>query len=153
MCWKSFFLATILLLFNISLNATVECNARLSVADEFKRVSAVFAGEAVAEEYRDITFGKEAGAKVLVVKFKVEKWWKGGETEEVYLYTSIRKFPDGSTRKFGENFHFNKGESYLVYAYDFEDKLRTSQCRRTKTLAKAEEDMRELGEGSEPTKK
>ncbi len=52
-----------------------------------------------------------------------------------------------------EDFRFWKGERYLVYAYSRAGNLQTSGCSRTRELARAEEDLRELGEGNLPERK
>jgi len=55
------------------------------------QATAVFSGEVVSEEYRDITtdsLGKPTDVKALLVRLKVKRWWKGNEAEHVDLYTS-----------------------------------------------------------------
>lgn len=141
-----------LLIFSVSPNVTFDCPVPATVPDEVKRATAVFVGEVIAEEYREIKDGEDAGAKVLTVRIKVKRWWKGNGANEVIMYTSITEFPDGTTRRFAEDFRFHKGESYLIYAFGPQDKLRTSECSRTKKLSVAEEDLNQLGEGYEPTK-
>jgi len=141
-----------LLTFNISPNVAFDCPVTASVPDEVNRAAAVFSGEVIAEEYQEVKDGEDAGAKVLTVRIKVERWWKGKGTNEVTMYTSVTKFPDGTTRSYAEDFRFQKGESYLIYAFGLEDKLRTSECSRTKQLSKADEDLRQLGEGRAPVK-
>lgn len=153
MYWKSIFLAAFLLLFNLNSNAVAECQGPRSVSEELQRADAVFSGKVIAEEYQLIETGEDAGAKALVIKLRVDRWWKGADTEEVYLYTTFRKLPNGNSTEFAEDFRFRQGERYLVYAFEFEGKLQTNQCHRTSVLSKAEEDLRELGEGREPIKK
>lgn len=136
--------------------ARLDCSKPISVPEELNRATAVFSGEAVAEEYRKMDFSASGGvgeAEVLVVKFRVKRWWKGAGVEKAVLYTSVTKVPGGGTSSLAEDFRFRKGVSYLVYAYGSADKLRTSACTRTRKLAEAEEDLRELGEGSAPEKK
>ena len=133
--------------------ARLECRKPGSVTEELNRASVVFSGEAVSKEYRKVDFSRSGGvgeAQVLVVKFKVNRWWKGGGAEDAVLYTSVTKIPGGGTSSLAEDFRFSKGESYLVYAYGPRDKLKTSACTRTRKLTEAEEDLRELGEGSAP---
>ena len=118
--------------------------------------TAVFTGEVVSEEYLGVntdSSGHPTTAKALVVKLKVTRWWKGDVSEEIHLYTSVRKYPDGSSSEMAEDFRFRKGESYLVYAFSRDAHLETSGCSRTRKLAEAEEDLRELGEGKLPDKK
>ncbi len=155
---KTRILAIGLFLLGVRPATGLECPPRASVADALSRATAVFSGEVVAEEYRRVDYSASGGvgeARVLVVKFKVERWWKGGDAEDVFLYTSVMKTPDGRRIATSEEafFSFRKGESYLVYAYGPPDKLRTSGCARTKNLTQAGEDLRELGEGNAPKRK
>jgi len=134
----------------------LECHSRHSVAVEFERAIAVFSGKAIAEEYRKAkthVAGQVVETEVLVVKFKVERWWKGNGSGEVVMFTSETKIQDGIRWVTEEDFKFRKGESYLVYAHCSLGDLRTNECKRTRRLAEAEEDLRELGQGSEPTNK
>ncbi|MCE9562993.1 MAG: hypothetical protein K8U57_13200 [Planctomycetes bacterium] len=82
------------------------------------------------------------------VTLKVEKWWKGGDKEELIVSTS----KNGASCGYG----FEKGSKYLVYANAGEkDKpLRVSLCSRTRTEKEAEKsgDFKELGEGKAPGK-
>ena len=153
---KTHLLALSLFLLSTNTAAELRCPQRARVADDFSRATAVFSGKAVAEEFRRVDYSVSGGvgeADVVVVKFKVERWWKGGSGENVILYTSVTRMPNGLISIHGEEFSFRKGESYLVYAYGPPDRLRTSVCARTSKLAQAEEDLRELGEGSSPLKK
>jgi len=136
--------------------ANLECPPLGSMRVALANATAVFAGEVVSEEYRDVnteSSSKPAEAKVLVVRLKVKRWWKGDGAEEVQLYTSSRKYPDGRVSEIANDFFFREGESYLVYAYGHEEKLRTDGCGRTRKLADAAEDLRELGEGKVSEKK
>ena len=136
--------------------ADLECPPPGSMRVALANATAVFAGEVVSEEYPDVNTdpsGKPAEARVLVIKLKVKRWWKGDGAEEVQLYTSSRKYPDGRISEIANDFFFREGESYLVYAYGPKEKLRTDGCGRTRNLADAGEDLRELGEGKVPEKK
>jgi hypothetical protein len=133
-----------------------ECWARRSVSDEMRNSTVVFSGKAVAEEYRPIVIpppGWPEGGEILVIKFSVERWWKGSGEEEVSLYTGVSRWPGGYTRIFGEDFNFTVGEKYLVYAFGEVDNLTTLVCDRTTKLEKADEDLKALGEGTLPKKK
>lgn len=131
------------------------CFKRGSASDELKSSTAVFSGQAIAEEYRPVESKEERlpeGGEVLVIRFAVENWWKGSGGEEAVLYTGVTRYPNGYTKMFAEDFTFRVGEKYLVYAFGAKDSLRTDGCRRTTELEKAEEDLRELGEGKPPEK-
>ncbi len=88
-----------------------------------------------------------------MIKFSVERWWKGSGEEEVLLHTGVSRFPGGYTRIAGEDFKFKVGEEYLVYAFGENESLATDQCARTTKLEKADEDLQALGEGRLPEKK
>ena len=132
------------------------CPPPVSVTMSIKNSTAVFSGEVISEEYRDVkedSLGEPKEAKALFIKLKVKRWWKGNSAEEVELFTSVRKYPNGTTSVMAEDFVFHQGESYLVYAYGPEERLRTDGCKRTRKLADAEDDLLELGEGTAPERK
>jgi hypothetical protein len=145
-----------LLTFLLAAPPCFECPPVASVSESLRNSSSVFTGEVISEEYRDIkedSPGKPENGKTLVIRFKVQRWWKGSRANEVTLYTSLRKYPDGSESFMAEDFRFQKGESYLVYAQGRAEKLWTSECTRTRKLAGAENDLRELGDGEAPKQK
>lgn len=76
------------------------------------------------------------------VTFRVERSWKGVDTESVGL--SVR--PGGGAAC---EFEFQQGQSYLVFASRLNDDpdaaLRTNTCTRTAPLAAAGDDVRLLG--------
>ncbi|MGB7068567.1 MAG: hypothetical protein WBD22_03675 [Pyrinomonadaceae bacterium] len=119
--------------------------------------TAVFAGKVIGFEYRKgiptesrrKVEGRQIEYETLVVKFRVERWWKD-EGSEVFLITSYTKNSDGTTTISSCDYEFNEGDTYLVYAYGKKGELRTSFCTRTKLLKKADEDLRILGEGKGP---
>ncbi len=97
--------------------------------------------------------GRQVDYETLVVKFQVERWWKGEVTTEIILLTSETKNSDGTGSNSGCDYSFKKGESYLIYANGKGSQLRTDACSRTKLLTKAEVDLKILGEGKEPVEK
>ena len=72
------------------------------------------------------------------VKFEVERSWKHDTSKQVIVRTG---------RGGGDcGYHFEVGESYLVYAYrSNENKLETNICQRTRSLVDAKDDLRLLG--------
>ena len=133
----------------------MECRARRSVSEELRRSIAVFSGKAVAEEYRPIVTPQPdwpEAREILVIKFSVQRWWKGSGEREVFLYTGVLRQPGGFVI-LGEDFRFKVGEQYLVYAFGDVDNLTTTSCERTTQLEKAAEDLKALGEGRLPVKK
>ena len=135
-----------------------ECSI-LTVEEAFEKSTAVFSGKVVGFEYRkDIANPlmerreKQTGQKVeyetMVVKFQVERWWKGEAASEIFLVTTQTKIADGTSSGSSCDYSFTEGESYLIYAFGKENELRTNFCRRTRLLSKTEEDMKILGEGT-----
>ncbi len=149
-------LAIILLVLQSDAAPVSRCFKQQSISDELKNSTAVFSGQVIAEEYRPVNSKEDhlpEGGEALVIRFAVERWWKGSGEEEVILYTGVTRYPNGYTRMFAEDFTFRVGEKYLVYADSSEDGLKTNGCRRTAEIEKAEEDLGELGEGKLPEKK
>jgi hypothetical protein len=107
------------------------------VAEEFKKVTAVFSGSvtAINEE--------QSGFKPIKVTFQVDRIWKGISETEVSIYTGR----DSA----GCGYSFTEGESYLIYASETEGKLTTGLCSLTKELSSAEGDISILGEGKIPS--
>jgi len=101
--------------------------------------AAVFAGK--------VTDVKRDGFQ-LRVTFEVSKAWKGTKGKTVEVTTATESAACG--------YGFKKGTSYLVYCYAPKAKgkkatvLSTNICTRTKTLASAKGDLKELGPGKKP---
>lgn len=123
----------------------------------------VFAGKVVGFEYRKgipnqymesrkKDLGRDFEYETKVVKFQVERWWKGEATDEIILATSETKNSDGTGSRSSCDYYFKEGETYLVYAYGKGSELRTHACARTRLLDK-NEDLNILGEGKEPVEK
>jgi len=129
------------------------CFLHGSVAEELKKATAVFSGKVIAEAYRPITSStgeRPPGSEVLIVKVAVERYWKGDVGQEVDMYTSVTKLPSGLIQSYAEDYHFEVGKEYLIYAFGPQDQLRTDVCKRTAKIDQAKEDLRELGEGRIP---
>lgn len=134
------------------------------VRNSAKQSTVVFAGKVVGFEYRKgipkhnlVLRDKESDNytdyETQVVKFQVERWWKGEATSEIFLVTDNIKNSDETANSSSCDYSFEEGKSYLVYAKGKEGELRTNVCARTKPLTKAEEDLKILGEGKEPVEK
>ncbi|HSO74807.1 MAG TPA: hypothetical protein VLU47_08215 [Blastocatellia bacterium] len=127
-----------------------------SLSEEFEQATSVFSAKVVAEEYRLVepaTPGLPQGSEVLVVRLSVARWWKGDIGEEAEMYTMVAKLPDGSSQMYAEDYRFEIGKEYLIYAFGPPERLRTSVCTRTVRIEKAEADLRKLGEGNMPRNK
>ena len=149
--------STCLLAFALALSAGVvaeqRCPKPAGVPEELARATAVFSGEAVGAGYRRVDLSAVGGVgeiEVWAVRFKVTRWWKGGGPAEAVVYTSSTRTPGVGLHSLAEGPALRKGESYLVYAYGPPHMLKAGQCSRTKPLARAAEDLRELGEGRAP---
>lgn len=128
---------------------------------ELREAAAVFSGKLIGKEYRKAV---EAGvssqgesiavqspqSRVVVLKFQVERWWKGRQTKEVILYTDHLLAPDGTETISDCDFPFETGKRYLIYTFAEENRLKTNSCTRTKLLEKARGDLKALGKGLKP---
>jgi len=115
-----------------SVNATMRCLVEPnSVKKALKQSAAVFAGEVL--EFK-------TGRHFMEARFRVERSWKGVESEEVLVLAD-------ST---AESPHYRTGEKYLVFAGIQYGKLFTGNCSRTRRIADAQEDLQQLGEGKAP---
>jgi hypothetical protein len=151
--YKSSLLAVMLLFFG-AVKIFADCPAYGTPTEELKRADAVFSGKVIGTERRKVTnqASEDFGGEQLFIKLKVDRWWKGDGDEEMTLRTSTVYFPN-SRKEFAEDFQFSIGETYLVYAFLFNDAFATSACTRTKKLSEADKDLMELGEGFPPSPK
>lgn len=157
--YKLLFIFTTLFLFGVNTILAFDCPLPESPSKELKRAAAVFSGKVIAEERRKITdtSDEDFGAERLFVKFKVDRLWKGTLSNEVILWTSTVFLPKtkehsgGLIKEFAEAAHFSLGGYYFVYAYYSNGVLSAGGCEITKPLHKANEDLKELGEGYLPT--
>jgi hypothetical protein len=121
-------------------NARACTCASLEPLEEHLRTSdAVFSGEVVGIDENDLSPG--VGPSLGKVTFDVSDVWKGVSEESVAVYG---QGPEASC-----GIDFEKGESYLVYAYrsngDGAHPLETDLCNATKPLEAAQGDVRVLG--------
>jgi hypothetical protein len=128
------------------------------IRDGVKSSRMVFAGKAVGFEYRkgipnEYMQSKRVDYETKVVKFQVERWWKGEAPREVFLVTDETINADGTASNSSCNYNYKEGESYFVFAYGTENELRTNYCSRTQPLSKADKDLKILGEEKEPVEK
>lgn len=116
------------------------CVGPREVPAALESAKAVFAGTVVA--IRDTTVQTQHGPwSQRVVTLRVDRTWKGVESETVVVLTGWGGGDCG--------FPFERGESYLVYANGRPGELLgTGICGRTAELSRAAADLRELGEPS-----
>ena len=120
-----------------------------SVSDAVKyateQSTMIFAGKVVGFEYRKgITnqymesrrkdSSKNIEYETLVVKFQVERWWKGEATTEVFLATDETKNSDGTGSGSSCDYHFKEGEIYLVYAYGQRKRITNARLHENETI-------------------
>lgn len=114
----------------------VNFNSKCAIASfqsAYSQSKAVFVGEVVGEE-------KDGDTRAF--DFKVEKYWKGSDAEnvEILVYETARY-----------QAWFKKGGKYLIYATADEDgKLHVGRCSRSRDLDNAGEDLQKLGKGRAP---
>lgn len=114
------------------------------VARSMNRSNVVFQGKVIGFEYRKGIFnefmsnrrsedGKPIGYETLIVRFKVDRWWKGDLASEISLVTAQTRNSDGTLSDTSCEFHFIKDETYLVFAGLNKDAAmpQTSNCSLT----------------------
>jgi len=137
-----------------SLLPGVECFALGSPTEELRGSKAVFAGKVIGRKYiTDNLSGVGTPGQRLLIRLQVERVWKGEIGEEVLMYTSRMRQPNGLDSIMANDFSFKDGQRYLVYAGGTLERLSTSACTRSRELGKAGDDLKELGEGHEPIRK
>jgi hypothetical protein len=109
-----------------------KCDWPPSVEQELERSKAVFSGKIIDVKNED------NNRKIL---FEVDETWKGVSESQIILTDELSSC----------SLDFHEGESYLVYAYEFQGELTTNTCDRTKEISGAGEDLATLGKGTTPT--
>ena len=100
----------------------------------------VFAGKVTSvREFEDPNATTFSSTDPTTVEFKVDTVWKGQSYETMSLTTARSDASCGFT--------FIEGEEYVVYS---RDGATVSLCSRTRSVAYAQEDFDELGEGDRP---
>jgi len=87
-----------------------------------------------------VFLGKVVSLDGYVVKFRLEKRWKGNPEDEAILSTGAKPFPDGSLLQEECSYQFHLGEEYLVYAYLKDQKLQAYLCSTLKAKDAADEE-------------
>src|ERR1044072_1446300 len=117
--------------------------------ESFGKAAAVFVGtvtavrNSVRQQSKDVSElskledSGEMDSAPMAYKFSIEQAYLGVAGSEVEIFTGSGGGDCGFT--------FQTGQSYLVYAYRYNDKLSTSICTRTKPFSKATEDIAFLG--------
>ncbi|HSH04534.1 MAG TPA: hypothetical protein VLL52_18635 [Anaerolineae bacterium] len=109
-----------------------------TVTDAVNRAHLVFAGEVTDEQTLSTLFSSTDTAYA----FNVQEVWKGEASRNLVIQTAKDSAACG--------YNFNVGNTYLVYAYEYEGQLQTNLCSRTTELSSATEDLNILGSGNPP---
>lgn len=129
---------------------------QISHRKEFRQADAVFAGQVidisedksfVPPKLSDSKLSRETLARLqkmvdsqkrYIVRFKVERKFKGVEGKEITLYTFQSVSPCSGIA-------FTEGEKYLIYAYRKEEGITDGGlCSRTRKLDETSKEYREL---------
>ena len=116
------------------------CAETRGVEETLEKSSAVFSGKATKVE----EFSSESPETVDAllglgpVTFEVQEAWKGASGDSVVVY--------GQGPGVSCGLDFERGETYLVYAYRTDGDLGTDYCGRTKPLSYAGSDVSELND-------
>ena len=140
----SFFVISVMTIFNSSSVYACSCVEPQPVETELSRSDAVFSGRVLEVKEQTSIRGMMTKAAL----FEVDHIWKGGSESEIIIHTGSGGGDCG--------FEFEVGKEYLVYAnhstmYGDKELLVTIICDRTKLVDEAQEDLKILGEGKEPT--
>jgi len=122
-------------LFNPTAALACKCAAPPAPKKALEQAKAVFAGK--------VTKIEKAPEYGRLIHFAVSKTWKGVDKKTVTVKTGM----GGGDCGYG----FTKGKAYLVYCYGKKE-LSTNVCTRTRSLDRAQEDLKEIGPGKEPGK-
>lgn len=134
------FFITIMMLMTWSIDKALACRCAQpeSLRVYQDRATLVFTGEVIdiGEEIPE----SKGLSQVFEVKFKVLKWWKGGDSQQVIILDTKSTCSPG----------FEKGKKWLVYAVGEEHT--TNVCDGTLRLKDAGEHLKVLGKGRAPIK-
>ena len=137
----------VLMLAGYTFASACVCDLPLKRAS-LKKAVAKAKSEAVA-----VFYGQVIELDNSIVKFSVERLWKGAPAEEIILInTGMGKASGGDRIISSCAYNFRMGEKYLVYAHGSEGRLQTHKCTRTAVSEDAAEDFKML-EDLAPKKK
>lgn len=84
--------------------------------------------------------------------FRVDRYWKGIDEAEISIVTDVTRNSDGTASNSSDDYKFEEGKTYLVFAWKFKGFLKTSDCSFTRRDDQIDEILSLLGEGKKPTK-
>ena len=129
------------------------CSCRAPRASKaLEGAAAAFSGKVTKVEYLDAD--EEFVEPRIVVTFEIYRSWKGPLNKSAILHTVYNKWTCNG-------YYFKEGGAYLVFAYKNSEHmaekfapanhtLGANPCGATRPLARAEEELRELGPGRRP---
>jgi len=109
--------------------------------EELQKATAVFSGTVVSIDKKKVSVGQGFFEDSYTATFTVEKAWKGITKKIITVNAGIQGGSCG--------YPFEDKGSYIVYADGAdENALSTGLCTRTNKLIYAQEDLKELGDGT-----
>jgi hypothetical protein len=128
------FITAVFALVMLSAGRALACSClEQAPCQAYGEASAVFVGTVLDSRITTTTQGKYERSR-RAVRFSVDTPFRGVTGSQVELTTGM----GGGDCGFG----FVPTEQYLVYAYEHEGKLSTGICSRTRSMSRAEEDLR-----------
>jgi len=122
-----------LLLFGV--NNVLACSCiTLPFEEMFDSSTSVFEGTVIRIEKPE----NEYSVDPVKVTFQVTRVWKGESLDKIIIYT------ENQTTACGYPFGDQPGSAYLVYAYEYEGRLSTNLCTRTRLRSQAVGDLLRL---------
>ncbi|CAM4500350.1 hypothetical protein FHS16_005610 [Paenibacillus endophyticus] len=120
------------------------CAETPSIEDQLQRKTAIFTGK-VLRLTKPVNGKIWSSEDAVKVQFEVKKVWKGDLGSQTTVYTA-RSSESCGYEGFGIN------EEFIVFAYGEADRLETGLCEGNKNLESAQEEIKALGVGYEPSK-
>jgi hypothetical protein len=112
-----------------------KCAAPPPPKDALAGADAVFTAKCIAVSVKD---GKKT------CTFEVDRVWKGEVGPKVVITTAEH------SATCGYGFSTEGDATYFIYAYGKKGALSTHTCSRTRALASAKDDLKDLGDGAKP---
>jgi hypothetical protein len=125
----------VLILATANIADACKCKAPPPPKEAMAGVDAVFSAKCIDVVVKD---GKR------ISTFEVDRVWKGTVGAKVVVTTAEQ------SATCGYGFSTEGDATYMIYAYDKGGALLTTLCTRTRTLANAKEDLKDLGDGAKP---
>ncbi|MGO4547174.1 hypothetical protein AB4Z29_20540 [Paenibacillus sp. 2TAB23] len=120
------------------------CAETPSIEDHLQRKTAIFTGK-VLRLTKPVEGKIWSTADAVKVEFEVKEVWKGELGSQTTVYTARSSASCG----YGG---FELNEQFIVFAYGDADRLETGLCEGNKRLESAQEEIKALGVGYDPSK-